>query len=89
MANDCADTAFKVFLFLIILAPISIVTIALFLIGLIANIFVLLYFVLIEWICELKISECHEPILVKALTSPWKLLTCFLKKLKHSSVNLY
>ena len=42
----------------------------------------LLYFALIGWLCELKISECHEPILVKALRSPWKILTCFFEKIK-------
>ena len=45
------------------------------------NVFVLLYFALIGWICEVKICDCHEEFLVEKLRCPWLILIAFAKKI--------
>ena len=79
----------KIFLFIIMLGPMLFVTLLLTLIGLIANSFTLLYFMLIGWICELELCEdcencdcrCHGPFIEKTLIIPYEPLKRLCKKI--------
>ena len=53
MCTDCLDVIFKIFITSIIIGPIIAVACILFVMGIIANIFVLLYFAVIGWFAEL------------------------------------
>ena len=60
MTSDCGDCALKVFVFLLILGAIIAVTTILSASAVIFDSFVLVYFALIGWLCELKIiTDCH------------------------------
>ena len=48
-----------------------------------ASIFVLIYFALVGWLCELNIIELHGEFLGKSLSGPWSLLTKFYAKIKE------
>ena len=82
MASDCCDCALKVFVFLLILGPIIAVTTILSASAVIFDSFVLVYFTLIGWVCELKITDCHGIFLVERLKCPWKPLITFFEKIK-------
>lgn len=82
MCNNCLDTGFKIFISLIIIGPIIAVACILFAIGIIADVFVLLYFALIGWFAELNICNCcHGKFLVNGLRNPWTPLVTFIKKI--------
>ena len=60
MTSDCCDCALKVFVFLLILGPIIAVTTILSASAVIFDSFVLVYFTLIGWVCELKILDSND-----------------------------
>ena len=79
--NKCANYIFKGFIFILTLVPIITITTILFIFCVIYDSFILVYFALIGWICELDISNCHGSFLVDGLKYPWKLLITFYEKL--------
>ena len=82
MRTNCLDVIFKIFITSIIIGPIIAVACILFAIGIIANIFVLLYFALIGWLEELEICTCfHGKFLVEGLRKPWKPLMTYISRI--------
>ena len=84
MRTNCLDVIFKIFITSIIIGPIIAVACILFVIGIIGNIFVLLYFAVIGWFCELEICKCkccHGKFLVEGLRKPWKPLGVYISKI--------
>ena len=79
--RNCCDIIFKIFIFFIIIGPILVVTATLLAMSITVNVFVLLYFVLIGWICEVKICDCHGVFLVEKLRCPWLILCAFAEKI--------
>ena len=79
--TKCCDIIFKIFIFLIIIGPILGVAATLTAMSIIFNVFVLSYFALIGWICEVKICDCHGEFLVKGLRCPWLILIAFAEKI--------
>ena len=79
--TKCCDIIFKIFIFLIIIGPILGVTATLTAMSITVNVFVLLYFALIGWICEVKICDCHGVFLVEKLRCPWLILIAFAEKI--------
>jgi len=79
--KGCCIILFKIFVFLILLGPLIIAVLALLLMAIIADIFVMIYFTTFGWIGEIGYKGCiHGEFLVKALSSPWKpLFILFLK----------
>ena len=77
-----SNCGLKVFLFIMMFGPMLFVTILLTLIGLIANCFTLLYFMIFGWICELEYceSEFHGPFIEEALIKPYEPLKSLCKK---------
>ena len=71
----------KAFLFILIIGPILAVSVLLTTMAIIANIFTLLYFVLLGWFCEVEICDCHGRFIVDALKKPWLPLICFIEKI--------
>ena len=83
MTSDCCDCFLKIFIFLLIIGPIIAVTSILFISAVIIDSFILVYFALIGWLCELKIWDCHDVFLVEKLRCPWKPLFTFYEKIKN------
>jgi len=82
MCTDCLDVIFKIFITSIIIGSIIAVACILFVMGIIANIFVLLYFAVIGWFAELEICDCcHRKFLVKGLQKPWEPLGFYISKI--------
>ena len=81
MCTNCLDVIFKIFITSIIIGPIIAVACILFVIGIIGNIFVLLYFAVIGWLSELEICRCHGKFLVGGLRNPWKPLKYYISKI--------
>ena len=82
MCTNCLDAIFKIFITSIIIGQIIAVACILFVMGIIANIFVLLYFAVIGWFAELEICECcHGKFLVEGLRKPWKPLGVYISKI--------
>ena len=82
MCTNCLDTVFKIFITSIIIGPIIAVACILFVVGIISNIFVLLYFSLIGWFAELEICDCcHGKFLVEGLQKPWKPLMTYISRI--------
>ena len=79
--TKCCDIIFKIFIFLIIIGPILGVAATLTAMSIIVNVFVLSYFALIGWICEVKICDCHGEFLVDCLRCPWLILIAFAEKI--------
>ena len=85
--TNCIDYAFRVFIFIIILAPMIISTIILFIMTFLVDTFILLYFALLGWIIE--INKCSDRgCFVDALKCPWKIMVDFFKKLETFFGNL-
>jgi hypothetical protein len=49
--------------------------------ALLADVFVLLYFSLVGWFCEIDLCNCHKEFLIEGLSNPWKPFVVFLKKI--------
>ena len=82
MCTNCLDVIFKIFITSIIIGPIIAVACILFVMGIIANIFVLFYFALIGWLSELEICEFfHGKFLIEGLRKPWKPLMTYTSKI--------
>ena len=81
--QDCKDCQclFKTFLFLILIGPMSIPFFILLIIAILEDVFVLLYFGLVGWFCEIELCHCHKEFLIEGLALPWKPLVIFLKKI--------
>ena len=75
------DVFLKIFLFIIIIGPVLAVSALLTAIAFVANIFTLLYFSLIGWLCEAEICECHGKFIIEALKKPWTPLYYVVKKI--------
>ena len=73
--GDCGDVCifiFKIFVFLILLGPLILATLVLLLIAIIADMFVMLYFITFGFLGEIECKCCcHGPFLVEALSKPW------------------
>ena len=79
--TKCCEIIFKIFIFLIIIGPILGVTAILTAMSITVNVFVLSYFALIGWTCEVKICDCHREFLVEKLICPWIILCDFAEKI--------
>ena len=79
--TKCCDIIFKIFIFLIIIGPILGVTAILTAMSITVNVFVLLYFVLFGWMCEVNICDCHGQFLIEFLRCPWLILITFAEKI--------
>ena len=71
----------KIFLFLLIIGPMLIPFFILLSFGIIANILIMIYFVLFGWLCEIEIVGCHGKFLSESLSKPWYPLKSFLEAL--------
>ena len=57
--------------------------------GIIANVFVIIYFVLFEWLCEIEKVGCHGRFLSESLSKPWYPLKNFLEQYANFSIWIF
>lgn len=89
MSCDCFDILFKIFIVIFIFGPVLSVAVLLILMALVANVFTLLYFSLIGWLCEAEIctNGCHKKFIVNALKKPWEPLFIYAEKIYNLFAN--
>ena len=89
MSCNCFDILFKIFIFILIFGPVLSVAVLLTLMALVANVFTLLYFSLIGWLCEAGIctDDCHEKFIVNALKKQWEPLFIYVEKIYNLFAN--
>ena len=76
------DWGLKLFLFLLMLGPCIAIACLLFALAIIANVFTLIFFALIGWLCETGVCDCcWGKFIVDSLAAPWTPLLCFLEKI--------
>ena len=78
--SEPCDIFYKTFLSLLMIGPALTVIVILFGIALIADTFVLLYFSLFGWMCEIEICDMHGKFILESLKCPWEPLLIVFEK---------